>query len=254
MFEARFSNTNLLKRILDAVKELVQDVNLLCTEDGIELQAMDMAHVALVNFTILSEACTLYNCSEPITLGINVATFVKIVKCSETTDSVLLSHTPGSDTLGITFESANGSRKAEYGMKLMDIDSERVEIPEVTYACSVTLPSSEFSRLMRDMGNFGDTVTLHVKDDLFIVEVRGDMGVATVTVKQDKISKQPTLIECSKDTKMKFPLNYLVLFTKAQSISEQVSIYLSENIPIHVSYDMGDKGSIGYHLAPKIDE
>ena len=254
MFEARFANATLLKRILDAIKELVVDVNLLCTEEGIELQAMDAAHVALVNFTILADACTLYACTEPITLGINVVTFAKIVKCSEATDSVLLTHTKDGDTLGITFESANGSRKAEYGMKLMDIDSEHLEIPETTYACSVSLPSSEFSRLMKDMANFGTTVTLHVKEDVFLVETKGDMGLATVTVKQDKVSKQPTEIECSKETKMMFPLNYLVTFTKAQNISDQVSLYLSENIPIHVSYDMGDKGSIGYHLAPKLDE
>jgi proliferating cell nuclear antigen len=139
-------------------------------------------------------------------------------------------------------------------MKLMDIDSEHLEIPEVAYACSVTLPSSEFSRLMKDMANFGSTVTLHVKEDVFIVETTGDMGLATVTVKQDKVSKQPTEIECSSETKMRFPLNYLVIFTKAQNISEQVSLYLSDGIPIHVSYDMGDKGTIGYHLAPKLDE
>ena len=29
-------------------------------------------------------------------------------------------------------------------------------------------------------------------------------------------------------------------------------VYVS--LGIHVSYDMGDKGSIGYHLAPKLDE
>ena len=254
MFEARFSSTTLLKRILDAIKDLVQDVNLLCTDDGIELQAMDAAHVALVNFTILADACTLYSCSQTITIGINVTNLAKIIKCSETTDSVLLKHSPGSDTLGITFESANGSRKAEYEMKLMDIDSEHMEIPDVTYECSVKLPSNEFTRIMRDMATFGDTVTLSVKEGELIITMKGDMGMATVSVKEDKTAKPSTEIECTKKTTMMFALNYLVAFTKAQNISEQVQIFLSENVPVYVSYDMGDKGSVGYYLAPKLDE
>lgn len=254
MFEARFSSATLLKRILDAIKDLVQDVNLLCTEDGIELQAMDAAHVALVNFTILADACTLYSCSKPITMGINVTNLAKIIKCSEPTDSVLLKHSPGSDTLEITFESSNGSRKAEYGMKLMDIDSEHMEIPDVAYECSVKLPSSEFSRIIRDMATFGDTVTLSVKEEEFVVTTKGDMGIATVSVKQDKVAKPSTEIECSKRTKLMFALNYLVAFTKAQNISDQVQIFMSEKIPVYVSYDMGDKGSVGYYLAPKLDE
>ena len=90
MFEARFANATLLKRILDAIKDLVQDVNLLCTEDGIELQSMDAAHVALINFTILAEACSLYTCDEQVTLGINVINLTKIIKCAEADDSVVL--------------------------------------------------------------------------------------------------------------------------------------------------------------------
>jgi proliferating cell nuclear antigen len=104
------------------------------------------------------------------------------------------------------------------------------------------------------MATFGDTVTLSVKEGELVITMKGDMGMATVSVKEDKTAKPSTEIECTKKTTMMFALNYLVAFTKAQNISEQVQIFLSENVPVYVSYDMGDKGSVGYYLAPKLDE
>ena len=257
MFEARFVNAILLKRILDAIKDLVQDVNLLCTEDGIELQSMDSSHVALVNFTILAEACSVYRCSETLTLGINVANLTKIVKCAESDDSVVLRQSKDQSKLEITFESKSGSRKHEFVMNLMDIDSEHLSIPDLEYTCSITMPSAEFSRLVRDGATFGETVVLAVEEGLVTAESRGDVGKTTITEKQDKTSKSAALwtdIVCSKPTSMMFALKYLVAFTKAQHISDSVNLYMIEGSPLYVSYDMGDKGSVGFYLAPKQDE
>jgi hypothetical protein len=53
---------------------------------------------------------------------------------------------------------------------------------------------------------------------------------------------------------MMFPLKYLVAFTKAQHISDQVSLFMLESAPLYVSYDMDAKGSVGFYLAPKQDE
>ena len=41
---------------------------------------------------------------------------------------------------------------------------------------------------------------------------------------------------------------------KAQGLNEQVTLFLSAGTPIHIVYDMGDRGSLGFHLAPKMEE
>jgi len=48
-FEAKLSDGQIFKRIVDSIKDLVTDVNLDATPTGISLQAMDSSHVALVN-------------------------------------------------------------------------------------------------------------------------------------------------------------------------------------------------------------
>lgn len=46
---------------------------------------------------------------------------------------------------------------SDFELKLMDIDSEHLGIPDTEYAATVTLPSSEYQRICRDLSSIGDT-------------------------------------------------------------------------------------------------
>jgi proliferating cell nuclear antigen len=52
MLECRLSPASTLKKLLDAVKDLVTNVNFDCNDTGISLQAMDSAHVSLISFLL----------------------------------------------------------------------------------------------------------------------------------------------------------------------------------------------------------
>lgn len=65
-------------------------------------------------------------------------------------------------------------RMSEFAMKLTDIDIEQVGIPETEYSAIVKMPSSEFSRVCRDLSNFGESVTICVTKDGLKFSVKGD--------------------------------------------------------------------------------
>lgn len=46
-------------------------------------------------------------------------------------------------------------------MKLMDIDSEHLGIPEAEYHAIVKMPSAEFARICKDLSGIGDTGTVN---------------------------------------------------------------------------------------------
>jgi len=48
MFEARLVEGRIFKQLIEAMKDLVQDANIDCTEDELSIQAMDSSHVSLV--------------------------------------------------------------------------------------------------------------------------------------------------------------------------------------------------------------
>lgn len=45
----------------------------------------------------------------------------------------------------------------EFELKLMDIDTERVGVPDTTYEATIKLPSAEFARIIRDISVLSET-------------------------------------------------------------------------------------------------
>jgi len=87
-----------------AIKELVTDANFVCSEEGIKLQAMDNSHVALVAVDLYSEGFVHYRCDHPMPLGVNLASFTKVLKCAKDDDRVALTATDAVDVLKLTYE------------------------------------------------------------------------------------------------------------------------------------------------------
>eukprot|EP00918_Siedleckia_nematoides_P022095 GHVU01047557.1.p3 GENE.GHVU01047557.1~~GHVU01047557.1.p3 ORF type:complete len:116 (+),score=22.88 GHVU01047557.1:513-860(+) len=109
MLECRFSQGHVLKKIFDAVKDLAKEVNLECADTGLQLQAMDPSHVALVALDMKEAAFDQYRCDRNRTLGLNVESVVKVFKLCGNDDAVTIRHEDESDTISFVFESASES-------------------------------------------------------------------------------------------------------------------------------------------------
>jgi proliferating cell nuclear antigen len=259
MFQAKLKEASILKKVIDAVKDLVADVNFLCTSDGIQMQAMDSAHVCLICFTLLAEGFTEYECSEDFTLGLNMSTLSKILRCAENSDMLTLSAKPDGDTIDITFESPNGLRQSTFELRRMDIDAEQIEIPETEYQCSLKMPCNQFQKLIRDLSTISESTKIHMKSSVISFSVTTETsGNAKMTVHEDRTCKreeEQTLIETDepdREVTQMFALRYLSYFAKTTGIADQVGMYMRDGMPLYITYDMGDVGSIGYYLAPKL--
>ena len=71
MFEARLEEAETFKKLIESIKDLVVEVNMETTPNGITLQAMDTAHVALIGMNLKQEGFADYRSDKPITLGNN---------------------------------------------------------------------------------------------------------------------------------------------------------------------------------------
>ena len=142
-------------------------------------------------------------------------------------------------------------------LKLMDIDSEQLGIPETDYKCTIQMPSGEFQRIIRDMQVLGDTATISCTKEGVRFSVSGDLGTGNVLVRQNSAhekEEERVLIEMEEPVELTFALRYLNFFTKATSLGGTVILSMSPEVPVVVEYPIGETGYIKYYLAPKIDE
>eukprot|EP00494_Astrolonche_serrata_P001914 UN01920 len=182
-FNAQLKEGDVFTKVIDAIKELTQECNFECTSDGIECQCMDNSHVSLVKLQLNKDGFEEYNCKEDITLGLNLTNLSKILKCSGSKDSLEIN---AEDTENITFSFVNpGEDKcATFKLKLFDIDAEHLGIPDTEYSCTVTMASSEFSRICRDMAVLRDSVKITASKAGVQFETKGDIGSGDLLFKQ----------------------------------------------------------------------
>ncbi|CAH8595632.1 unnamed protein product [Dicrocoelium dendriticum] len=257
MFEARLNQADTWKKVVDAIKDLVQEATLDCTENGISLQAMDNAHVSLVSLLLRSDGFETYRCDRNLSLGLNITSTSKILKCASGSDAVTLKAGDKADTLTFVFESRNQEKVSDFEIKLMDLDVDHLGIPDTNYTCVVKMPSSELQRICRDLSQIGDSVVISVAKDCVSFSSTGDLGTGNIKVSQSANADKPeesVSIVTSEDVSITYSLHYFNIFTKATPLSSRVVLSLTENVPAVVEFTIEDLGYIRYYLAPKIED
>jgi proliferating cell nuclear antigen len=272
MFEARLLEGNVLKKVMASIKDLVSDANFDCSSTGISLQAMDSSQVSLVALFLRAEGFEHFRADRNLSLGINLGSMDKILKCAGNDDIITLKAEDEGDNVGFMFESPKQTRVSHFSLKLMDIDSEHLGIPDTDYQCVVKMPATEFQRICREITVIGDTVKISASKEGVKFSVAGDMGTGSIVLKNNpSVDEEDEQIEIKleEEVNLTFALRYLNYFAKATSLSGFVTLKMSPDVPLVVEYkiqtkkkkdedededDEDDLGHLRFYLAPKIEE
>ena len=62
--------------------------------------------------------------------------------------------------LGVRIENGEKNSITNYKLNLMDLNEEQISIPPAAFESIITLPSSDFQKICRDMSNLSDTIEI----------------------------------------------------------------------------------------------
>lgn len=254
MFRAQLQEGVILKKIVEAIKDIVSNVNIDAGPNGISMQAMDPSHVALVNLSLKAEGFQDYRADKTFPLGIKLANLHKILKCAGNDDIITLECEDEPSQLTLKFESQN--QAASFNLNLISLDSEQLQIPETTYSSRVVMSTADFSNICKQLHQLSESVTIKTTSKSIQFSVNGDIGSGTLERKDnptDKISEQ-TIIDVDEEVTNMFSLSILNYFNKAAGLSDQVHLSLSDNTPLVVEYKIHEYGNLKFYLAPKLNE
>merc|ERR1712109_276905 len=218
MFEARLVQGNLLKKVLESLKDLLNEATWDCADTGIQLQAMDNSHVSLVSVLLRADGFDKFRCDRQLSMGMNLTSMSKILRCAANDDIITIKAQDQADTVTFMFESPNQEKVSDYEMKLMNLDQEHLGIPETDYAAVIKMPSSEFQRVIKDLSQFGESVVISCTKEGVKFSAAGDIGVGNIKLAQtanvDK-EEEAVSIEMQEPVTLTFACRYLNMFTKA---------------------------------------
>ena len=234
------------KAVFEVLKDIINDVNVSFTSKGLNILTLDTARVTLVHMSLGAENFEEYECPVPITAGMNMANMYKLLKSISSTDTLTLGIT-GRDYMDILIENLAKKSSTSFRLKLLDINDDILELPDVEMNVVTTLPSVDFQRIARDMGNLSQDMSITRDGTKLILSCAGDWADQTTVL------EFPT--EVSKTGNI-FSLKYINLFTKATNMCSSVQLMQdseNENMPIIFRYTIANLGDLKFYLAPKIE-
>ena len=130
-------------------------------------------------------------------------------------------------------------------LNLMELDIKPFEVPPVTFPSIITMPSQDFQNIIKDMIQLGDKV-----------EIKSAENELSFRLEGGEFGSQETICLIPRAQKEivqgYFLLKPLALFTKCTAMSTDIMIYLKNNYPIIIEYNVAGLGEIKLALAPSL--
>lgn len=217
---------------------------------------MDGSHVALVSLNLSAEGFENYRADTNMVLGVNVALLAKVMKLADPSDSITLSAEDSATHLKLTFENPKTQRTTEFTMNLIQLDNEHLAIPETEYSSIVSINSSEFSKICKELYSLNETLTITTSPEFVQFSVESEVGSGSIKIgANDSGSKEDqTTLEVTDSVTQQFAIRYLNMFNKAAPLSTFTRLCLHEEQPLVVEYKIESLGVLKYYLAPKIND
>lgn len=225
-----------LKSLFEVLKELLNDCNIIVTKEGIKIIALDSSQVTLVHCFLEADKFEVFHCAENMVLGVNIQNMYKLLKTTANQDTLTLQIDRDADNeLEIIVHNTDRKTKTFFKLRLLDIDDERLSIPNVQLTTCITLNSVDFQRLIRDMNQIGQSMRIHVKDSMVAFETSGDFASQRTELDTESGADEDEI-------DLSFSLKLLALFSKASSLSQTCNLFLQHDFPLVAEYSVGSVG------------
>lgn len=255
MFELRTVQGACIRSLVEVLKEILTDINILVDSTGIRLMAMDNSNVALIHLQLDGDKFEVFKCKRNLVLGVNMSCLFKLVKSIGSND-VLTMYVSEKDEnrLGIVIENTEKKSKTTFHLKLLDIDDERIHVPDASIEQMVIMPSLDFQRLTRDMHGIGSTVLFSVQSGIMKLTCEGDFAtqvtqIATEAGEEDMVNGE----DGEPAIEGRFSLKFLNAFAKSQNLCQVVELYMKKDYPLILLYRVANLGKLRFALAPQVN-
>tara|TARA_B100001248_G_scaffold254046_1_gene231975 strand:+ start:5159 stop:5944 length:786 start_codon:yes stop_codon:yes gene_type:complete len=258
LLELKTVQSSAIRVLIEALKEILTDVNIIFDSSGMKIMAMDSAHTVLVYLKLDANKFESFFCKEKYVVGISMINFFKLIKTMTNNDTLTLYiDEDDSDKLGIKIENGDKNSITNYKLNLMDLNEDTFDIPPTVFNFVITMPSVDFQKICRDMNSLADVIEIQSVGQQLRFSCKGDFAEQETIIGEatNGMVFVKTKENCEDEiVQGLFMLKNLVMFTKCTNLSNTVDIYLKNNYPLVICYNVGSLGILKLCLAPKISD
>ena len=245
------------RTLMTALKDILLETNITFEPDGMRIINMDKSHTILVHLFLSAQNFEFYECKkDKIIIGVNMFHLFKLINTIEN-DETLTIYIENSDYvdgivsyLSLKYENGEIKQCKTQKLRLIEPDPEELQYPDVTFSSIINLPSADFQKIIRDLSCISEKLEIKSVGNELIFKCSGQFASAEIHRAESDgsmgfISKQ----DSSKIIQGEFSLKNLGYFIKCTNLCQQIEVYLENDLPLVVKYNVASLGSIRLCLA-----
>jgi proliferating cell nuclear antigen len=287
IIELKTTQTSAIKIVVDAINSLLTDANLdfypyyiensknsedteNMSEDtdinkspenkksigGIVLKEVNKTGKILIYMRLDADKFDVYKYNyhkSKLSLGIDINNLLKCLKCMSNFDTMTwLVDDEDINKLIIILESTEKKEKKTFKLNLMDIEEETYDISPIQFPYSIILPSQDFHKYCKDMATSTEKIEIKATSNRLFFSGKGEIGNIDFEVGETNggLSIISTTNNTNEIVQGLFELKFLLIFTKCTNLCNQVTLFLKNDYPIILTYQIASLGEIKLVLSP----
>ena len=246
------------RTLMTALKDILLETNITFEPDGMRIVNMDKSHTVLVHLFLAAQNFEFYECKkDKIIIGVNMFHLFKLINTIENEETLTI-YIENSDYVDgivsyLTLKYENGEIKQckTQKLRLIEPDPEELQYPDVTFSSIINLPSTDFQKIIRDLTCISDKLEIKSVGNELNFKCSGQFASAEIHRAESDGSMSFTLKQdSSKIIQGEFSLKNLGYFIKCTNLCQQIEVYLENDLPLVVKYNVASLGEIKLCLAP----
>ena len=249
IFKAKSQEAYVIKICAELLANNVKTGCFVIDETGIYLRMMDHNRKVLIDMNLEAESFPIYKFnSKKLYLGINLNHLHRMTKSIKKKDSIeLFIDDESINDLGIKVIPKENNRVTTSFVKIQSIQNLDIDLPE-TLTKSISVPSSELQKILKDFGSIGNTLSVSSKQFKirFSCNAAGILKRCVEFGENDEVEEE---IDQKNDFSQEFNTEQLCRITKISGLSNNIQIYPGK--PLRFTSKIGNLGKISVYIKSK---
>jgi proliferating cell nuclear antigen len=251
-----------VRTLMTALKDILLETNIMFTPEGIKIINMDKSHTILAHLSLHADRFEFYECKkDKVVIGVNMLHLYKLINTIDTDDTLTIyideaDYTDGVvQYLGLKFENGDIKQQKVQKLRLIEPEVDELAVPDVKFSSVLNLPAADFQKIIRDLSCISDKIEIRSiatsEGAELIFKCRGAFAEAEIRrAESDGSMEYVQKQEQHKIIQGEFSLKNLGYFIKCTNLCNTIEIYLENNLPLVVKYNVASLGEIKLGLAP----
>jgi proliferating cell nuclear antigen len=240
------------RTLMTALKDILLETNITFQPDGIRIINMDKSHTILTHLHLAAQNFEFYECKkEKIIIGVNMFHLFKLINSIDNDDTLTIYIENGDyldgvvSHLALKFENGEIKQCKTQKLRLIEPESEELEYPDVKFSSIINLPSTDFQKIIRDLSCISDKLEIKSVGNELIFKCSGQFASAEIHRAESDGSMEFVLKQDpTKIIQGEFSLKNLSYFIKCTNLCSQIELYLENDLPLIVKYNVASLGEI----------